>query len=556
MKKISIVVLAVLFFSSASVFSAKRPVRSKKEPVKKMSVMQQYEEEESEQTAEFEYEEPIDAVSPSPDPGKRGYKTEEYKGDEEENLPAPLKPKSNAENSEDDYGKYSDYEQEAASVEVKSAAKSSTPKTKKVKIVSVPDSNSKKAARSNGKAKERIQESSSEQDEDLEYSQTSKRALPALMTYSTSAEKVKELLKAGEDPSETDEEGRSVLMYAVYLNGNTDVRVLKLLIEAGADVNASDKKGMTALMFASLKPDENGEFIKILLDAGADVSKKNKKGETALKIALASQDKSKAGDSAAVKLLLKANTRFSSSSSSNSDAAKTTELIKAVTVSFNPAKVKALVDEGADIEEKDAEGNTVLMVASKHSNAEPIKTLIALGANVNAKNDAGQTPLMIACANGYNPEKIKALIAAKADVFDKDDDGRTALMIAAKNNPEPLVVRMLLDAYSDPNDQDFDGRTPLMYAAFNSYRKAEILSLLIKAGAYVDLTDNGGNTALHYAAMHNQYDYRSPALIAILLEEEININAKNGKGKTALDTAKENNNLQAAKFLTGKMGKK
>jgi hypothetical protein len=93
-------------------------------------------------------------------------------------------------------------------------------------------------------------------------------------------------------------------------------------------------------------------------------------------------------------------------------------------------------------------------------------------------------------------------------------------------------------------------------AAFNSYRKPEILSLLIKAGAYVDITDNIGNTALHYAAFHNQYDYRSPALISILLEEQSNINAKNGEGKTALDTAKENNNLQAVKFLTNKLKKK
>jgi ankyrin repeat protein len=61
---------------------------------------------------------------------------------------------------------------------------------------------------------------------------------------------------------------------------------------------------------------------------------------------------------------------------------------------------------------------------------------------------------------------------------------------------------------------------------------------------------------LHYAALHNQYDYRSPALINILLEARADINAKNGEGKTALDTAKENNNMQAVKILAGKTKKK
>jgi len=630
MKKLFILILTALFFSSSAVYAVQRPNRSKREPVKKMSVIQPYEEEETdaagsseEHVAKFEHEDAAD-FAPAPDPGNRDYNTEEYRGDEEDKLPEILRPKSE-EPASDVYRGYK-IGKESESFEETVQLKSEQPKAeqakpkpeikkqetvkpqqpkpeqakpeqakpepskteqpkpepskieplkteppkaepqktepsktepKKAKVISAPEAGSSKPSRLT-KPEYKRQDSESEngfrQTETSAYKKSSKRSLPALMTYSTSAEKVKELLKAGEDPTAIDEEGRSVLMYAAYLNDNTDPQVLKLLIDAGADVNAADKTGMTALMYASLRPEENGEFVRILIESGADASKKNKKGDTALKIALASQDKSKAGENDTVKHLLKANTRISSTASQNpADPAAMTELMKAVTVSFTPAKVKAIIDNGADIEERDSAGNTALMIASKYSNAEPVKTLIALGANVNAKNDAGQTPLMIACAGGYNPEKVKALIAAKSDVFDKDDEGRTALMIAAKNNSEPLVVKMLLDASSDPNDQDFEGRTPLMYAAFNSYRKPEILTLLMKAGAYVDITDNGGNTALHYTAFHNQYDHRSPALITILLEAHANINAKNGEGKTALDTAKESNNQQAAKFLSDRI---
>jgi hypothetical protein len=61
--------------------------------------------------------------------------------------------------------------------------------------------------------------------------------------------------------------------------------------------------------------------------------------------------------------------------------------------------------------------------------------LIEAGADVNAKDDEGLTPLMIA-AHYSTPEMVTLLIDAGADVNAKDDDGQTPLMYADRS-PDP-----------------------------------------------------------------------------------------------------------------------
>jgi ankyrin repeat protein len=124
-----------------------------------------------------------------------------------------------------------------------------------------------------------------------------------------SKRKVQALLKAGADPTATDQKGRNALMRAAS-SGNLDTvellratgmdvtartkegetvlmlaadypDILRVLIKAGSDASARDKKGRTALMHAAegLGP---GESIQVLLDAGADPRAKDDRGRTAL----------------------------------------------------------------------------------------------------------------------------------------------------------------------------------------------------------------------------------------------------------------------------------
>ena len=88
----------------------------------------------------------------------------------------------------------------------------------------------------------------------------------------------------------------------------------------------------------------------------------------------------------------------------------------------------------------------------------------------------------------------------------KNSEGNTALIEAAIN-PCPNVVEILLEAGADPNIQNNNGATVLMFAVFLDYdierghemyrqNKYDIIDLLMKYGAKVNIKDKTGTTAL------------------------------------------------------------
>jgi hypothetical protein len=97
--------------------------------------------------------------------------------------------------------------------------------------------------------------------------------------------------------------------------------------------------------------------------------------------------------------------------------------------------IEALLNAGADPnlggEEEFEEGTTALMcIASSlfaSNRPEIIKFLVNQGADVNARNDNGETALIVACDNA---DSVKALIEAGADVNQADNEGNTPIMLA------------------------------------------------------------------------------------------------------------------------------
>lgn len=77
-----------------------------------------------------------------------------------------------------------------------------------------------------------------------------------------------------------DEDGWTALTWAAWTGMPT---VVDLLIKNGADVNVKDNQDQTPLMIAAQRG--NDEVVKLLVDAGADKNAKNKKGQDAVALA-------------------------------------------------------------------------------------------------------------------------------------------------------------------------------------------------------------------------------------------------------------------------------
>lgn len=108
--------------------------------------------------------------------------------------------------------------------------------------------------------------------------------------------------------------------------------------------------------------------------------------------------------------------------------------------------VKELINAGANVNQKNSEGETPLMFASMAGDIERVKVLLSAGANVNAISSSytdytgpqRYTALVIASQYGYT-DVVKTLIAAGADV----NKGRGRALQTAKQKGYTEIVKLL-----------------------------------------------------------------------------------------------------------------
>ena len=74
-----------------------------------------------------------------------------------------------------------------------------------------------------------------------------------------------------------------------------------------------------------------------------------------------------------------------------------------------------LIKKKADIEAKDNEGNTALMMAATKENIKVVELLLGNGADLNARNNSGNTALALAKSSGvYRTQVVRRLLNTQA----------------------------------------------------------------------------------------------------------------------------------------------
>ena len=223
--------------------------------------------------------------------------------------------------------------------------------------------------------------------------------------------------------------------------------------------------------------------------------------------------------------------------------------------------VRALLDEGIDVNASRADGATALLWAAHWDDFDTADRLLRAGAHVNAADDHGVTPLARACENG-SVAMVATLLAAHADANAAQASGLTPLMTAARTGTvavveallahgadvhattaatrstavmwavaerHPAIVRVLVAHGADPQVSTSDGFTPLLYAAHNG--DVAMAEILLAAGVDMDATGVGGTHPLPYAIITRQ-----DAFALFLLERGADPNGSMG-GIRALHAA-------------------
>jgi hypothetical protein len=188
---------------------------------------------------------------------------------------------------------------------------------------------------------------------------------------------------------------------------------------------------------------------------------------------------------------------------------------------------------------------TALCAASKIGNIEIVRLLLEAHADIEAKDLNEETPLMLACLEGH-ADVVRILLEANADVNAKNIKGDTPLIFAADSG-DADTVRILLKAGANINTGNIiNNATPICYAAFKGH--ANIVRMLIEAGADVNKATKNGITPLITATDKQRSD-----IVRILLKAGAN-NRSIGPSGTALNIAKYKRNKDIISLLTGGYG--
>ncbi|CAB9501602.1 Ankyrin Repeat Protein [Seminavis robusta] len=202
---------------------------------------------------------------------------------------------------------------------------------------------------------------------------------------------------------------------------------------------------------------------------------------------------------------------------------------------------------GADILATSASyGDTPLHFASWHGHAQVVEELLGRHrVDIEVKNHGGYTPLHCASYDGrLKPLQLLLKAGTSVDVCNDLETGETALHYACRYNRVPCI-QALQKFHANLNATMANGNTGLHETSHCGH--VETVQELLRAGADISLRNKDGNTVLHEASTNDKDEI---AVVQILVHDsDVELDAVNLAGQTALDLARSVKNWNVARFL-------
>jgi len=264
------------------------------------------------------------------------------------------------------------------------------------------------------------------------------------------------------------------------------VELVKLLIARGADVNAWQNNAWTPLHSAAAQGHE--AVAEILIAGGADVNL-HREGGIPLHTAAGQ------GHVEMAAFLIDKGADMNAK-----DSWGGTPLMEAAE-NGHAALAKFLTEKGANVNARNENDLTALHQAAQNiRNRDIVALLIDEGADVNARDKDGETPADFAFDSRlpYSNKIVKLLVEKGAAI------SKLGGVYLAAYLGDISGVKVYLKQGKEVNAANEDGKTPLQIAAMAGER--EMLEFLIANGADINMKDHAGSTALDYARCHQHFD--------------------------------------------------
>lgn len=366
------------------------------------------------------------------------------------------------------------------------------------------------------------------------------------------------------DVNKRDAEGLTPLIVAAR---HDSTMMAQMLLEAGANTNIEDEEGTTALHLAAVN--NNKALAENLLERGAKLCPKAfNNRQTPIHLA------AEVDSEAIIRLLHSTNARSGVESIINVVCKGGFTPLHVAAMHGSVHATVALIDLGACVLARDADGFLPIQLAAKGGFLEVVKILLA--AEVTSLNYSGEGNSTAICmaANEGKLDVVKYLNRCGADISFGEAGREIPLHAATKQNNLELVefllgaapetinysgldqttalygaasmgtnsVSYLLQKGADVEQKTANGQTPMHGALLNGDHKT--VELLLTAGADAQVLGISGSSTLHYAAYSGNQN-----ILPLLLKHHVDCNLQNQDGYTALHICSSAGNLDFIEAL-------
>ena len=303
---------------------------------------------------------------------------------------------------------------------------------------------------------------------------------------------VRALLHAKASPNLVDASGRTALHHAA---GGGHIDIVNILLEKLADPEIHDKEARTPLVFAA----EKGK--KTVVETLLNITPADKLRECHGLVLHAAM---KSGKFELIQMLMDA--KISEMCIDTKDKNGLSAFAYA-TSTCDIGILKWFLEHGADLDERDLKGSTLLQRISMQDNVDGAKFLVENGADLHKTDNDGRTALHYAAAGSGHEAMFRLLLSSGGDLEAKDLSGRTPFHAAVVHWRSQNTLRVLRSFGAKIESKNHDGETPLQ-TAVRTQNAGLVKCLLIDAKANRAVVSKEGFTLhqLHRASFCRNMD--------------------------------------------------